>query len=424
MCSSYHGHVYNMRPDKLKPFTSFDHFDVFLMRFSPCTVHHIEATMRSTSLRLLLVCMVFPVLQGFRLPGRSIFRQGYTSSQWTGLGKLRSMSLSSTKAAPSGMENTLDEEERLETDSVTDDSPTVDVQPPVDPFTKWFVGYSQVVSRAARTQSWVPHMQWARRSVLAQGLRGTELKDRSLQCDAMVEAEYTLLSEDRMSPVAQVLVIRANASEAVVNELAEEPLQASKSVSPWRVFEMKLEQHHCDPEMEDAERQLVVDSLTSDLHDPYIFLSLTKPSAQSGAKRKNSVMLDAEARRRGLEASLQFHLQCAQNDSTLLSGDPTAQPFLPLFNNASRVVALGQLVELGSPAEVAGQLLLFNARSRADALRYLKRDPVAASASSAAPPFDAMVRYITPIYGIATCCFQTLYVFDHFWCLVCVCNRP
>jgi hypothetical protein len=311
------------------------------------------------------------------------------------------------KAAPSGMENTLDEEERLETDSMTDDSPTVDVQPPVDPFTKWFVGYSQVVSRAARTQSWVPHMQWARRSVLAQGLRGTELKDQSLQCDAMVEADYTLLSEDRMSPVAQVLVMRANASEAVVNELTEEPLQASKSVSPWRVFEMKLEQHHCDPEMEDAERQLVVDSLTSDLHDPYIFLSLTKPSAQSGAKRKNSVMLDAEARRRGLEASLQFHLQCAQNDSTLLSGDPTAQPFLPLFNNASRVVALGRLVELDSPAEVAGQLLLFNARSRADALRYLKRDPVAASASSATPPFDAMVRYTAVISRPATCCFLT-----------------
>eukprot|EP00428_Durinskia_dybowskii_P082998 CAMPEP_0170422984 /NCGR_PEP_ID=MMETSP0117_2-20130122/36754_1 /TAXON_ID=400756 /ORGANISM="Durinskia baltica, Strain CSIRO CS-38" /LENGTH=171 /DNA_ID=CAMNT_0010681699 /DNA_START=65 /DNA_END=576 /DNA_ORIENTATION=+ len=142
-------------------------------------------------------------------------------------------------------------EEKYEVDPLKSDYPTEDYHPPVDPFTKWFACYAQVESLPKRSEAWTHHMQWARRSILAQGMRekinDTLALTHDLIPSVIVEDDFTLLSDDRMGPIAQILIIRSNHTIDALSYLSKEPLSRHGGVSPWKIFELKLEQHLIDP---------------------------------------------------------------------------------------------------------------------------------------------------------------------------------
>jgi len=343
-------------------------------------------------------------------------------------------------------------EEKYDFDPLKADSPTVDYVPPVDPFTKWYVGVGYVTSTAMlkrRQEAWVHHMQWARRSSLLQGLRhlkgriplsdiqlaaaatgrGSELDDEEvteegilspilksdsserliesaaaeagrlddLIPDVRVECEYTLLSADCMRPSSQLIVFRANDSEAIRHYLQKEPLSVHGGVTPWALYEMRLEK---DNVKDDDEEDLMTSAFTADLYDPYVFLTLSTAADDQARKLELDPL-----RQQILDDSLEYHLKAATDyvdADTPSSASPTpmaSAPYVPTYGNLSRVVTLGRLHHVQSINDgsitssssqerppIAGQLLLFNARSRADALRYLSRDPLSRSVEP--QPFD------------------------------------
>mmetsp|Transcript_21795 Transcript_21795/g.48683 ORF Transcript_21795/g.48683 Transcript_21795/m.48683 type:complete len:551 (+) Transcript_21795:104-1756(+) len=295
-------------------------------------------------------------------------------------------------------------EERYDHDPLRADSPTVDHIPPVDPFTKWYLCFGAVDSAGKlrkRQEVWTHHIQWARRSVLAQGLRGAivaaematdtdegkkepeeddeevvevesaaevEAKKaeslrrlRALVPSAMVEGEYTLLSTDCLKPEAQVMSLRANNSKAVLEYLQQEPLQQHGAVSGWQVFEVKWEKNSED---KDEDEDWIV-PLDADVYDPYMFLSLFEGGPSQVEKKKL------------LDDSRTYHIAAA---TTTAEDDNQEgkEPYSALYKNCTRMISLGRLHSVEDDA-VAGQMAVLNARSRADALRYISRDPIADS---------------------------------------------
>jgi hypothetical protein len=215
--------------------------------------------------------------------------------------------------------------------------------------------------------------------------------------DVRVECEYTLLSADCMRPSSQLIVFRANDSEAVRRYLQKEPLAAHGGVTPWTLYEMRLEK---DNVKDDDEEDLMTSAFTADLYDPYMFLTLSTPADDQARKLELDPL-----RQQILDDSLEYHLKAATDyvdadTPSSASATPMASaPYVPTYGNLSRVVTLGRLhhvqsINDGSIASstsqerppIAGQLLLFNARSRADALRYLSRDPLSRSVEP--QPFD------------------------------------
>ena len=286
-------------------------------------------------------------------------------------------------------------EEIYNTNPLKADVPNVEYHPPREWFTKLFACYATIDTKEAlmkRSDAWVHHMQWARRSVLAEGLRDL-IPSEQLQDaipNAKVEAEYTFLSEDRMYPTAQLVILRANSSTTAMEYLDKEPLKKHGGVSSWQVFEMKPEHlNHEETENDDDDENPLHEILQSDLMNPFMFLTL--PSSVSVNKVAELQRdLQAERRKTATECSLHYHIQAALNKTTT-----TAATYLPLYANESRVALLGRLypahsteasadkvaLEETTLPPVAGQILLFNARSRADALRYLRQDPVAAAST-------------------------------------------
>jgi hypothetical protein len=227
---------------------------------------------------------------------------------------------------------------------------------------------------------------------------------------AKVDAAYTLLSEDRMQPAGQLLILRANSTAEVQKYLQTEPLQSHGGIAPWKLFELRLAQHTVDSELED-EGESLEDYFTSDVHDPLLFLSMVKDMSPTATKK--ATLVANEARKRTVKESMKFHLEAARTGQEATPAVPAAESgaqFLPLYRNASRVAMLGELLRIDNEcaqhgkqkkklhgpegqereqgreqdreqeqSEVLGQVLLFNAHSRADALRYLRRDPVACS---------------------------------------------
>jgi hypothetical protein len=290
-------------------------------------------------------------------------------------------------------------EEKYETDPLKSDSPTVDVHPPLDIFRKWFACYSSIDSPEAlerRSEAWVHHMQWARRSVLGQSLRDSISADDTEVFEAIptakVDAAYTLLTENRMQPAGQLLILRANSTAEVQKYIQSEPLQNHGGVAPWKMFELRLAQHTIDAELED-EGESLADYFTSDVHDPLLFISMVNEPSPVGSKKAAGGA--AEARKSAVQESMKYHLDAGRTVQDAPAGKTSAEAgahFLPLYRNASRVAMLGELLSVdgdgqhsksgkqgGGDREVLGQLLLFNAHSRADALRYLRRDPVAST---------------------------------------------
>lgn len=314
-------------------------------------------------------------------------------------------------------------EEKYENDPLRSDMPTEDLLPPVDPFTHWFVSFATVDKMDRRRDAWLQHIQWARRSILAQSLLGdldavVEESERSVIPSVKVENSYTLLHDDCMGPKAQVLVIRANHSDAVLDYLHSEPLAAHKAIMPWQVFELHPEEssHHKD---EDEDWR---DYLCGDLSDPYMLLAMNSntekaKSAQKGGL-KSGGKVDAKSCEAMLDQSLGYHLHSAGapyvppqllQTATKERNAAPSQVVKAAEGTPPRVVMLGRLrpvgrrsskrssgtTSAGNTDTVTGQLLLFNAKTRADALRYLANDPVAQStqsgATGSAQLFDTMV---------------------------------
>jgi len=232
-----------------------------------------------------------------------------------------------------------------------------------------------------------------------------------------VEWSYTLLSEDCLRPQAQVMAIRANDTNALHDYLQKEPL-ANHGVlrgEQWDLYELCWEQNALDKD----EDEDWTTPLTCDAYDPYMFLSLVDSKQKPKKKQQTQ-------RNKLLDASRQYHLDAAAmadaateedtitlhpdaNDAIILNEDEkelqAEDAYQPLYDGDSRIVSLGRLYSIGTDGDskkqkkkqkedvggeeedstrpaadsVAGQLLVFNARSRADAFRYLKRDPVAKS---------------------------------------------
>ena len=287
-------------------------------------------------------------------------------------------------------------EEIYNTNPLKADVPNVEYHPPREWFTKLFACYATIDTKDAlmkRSDAWVHHMQWARRSVLAEGLRDI-IPSEQLQDaipNAKVEAEYTFLSEDRMYPTAQLVILRANSSTTAMDYLDKEPLKKHGGVSSWQVFEMKPEHlNHEETENDDDDENPLHEILQSDLMNPFMFLTLPSRVSINKVTELSSDLQD-ERRKTATECSLHYHIQAALSKTAT----NTAATYLPLYANESRVAILGCLypahsTELSADSvvlkettlpPVAGQILLFNARSRADALRYLKQDPVAAAST-------------------------------------------
>jgi len=207
--------------------------------------------------------------------------------------------------------------------------------------------------------------------------------------DIKVECEYTLLSDDCMRPSSQLIVFRANDSIAVRRYLEKEPLSMHGGVTPWVLYEMRLEKDNIKDD--DDEENMMTSAFTADLYDPYVFLTLSTTDDQV-----KKLELDP-LRQQILDDSLDYHLKAANDYAADPPSTATTAPYISTYGNMSRVVTLGRLHHVSDgvvssdssnsiiqqhhhqQGPIAGQLLLFNARSRADALRYLSRDPLSCS---------------------------------------------
>ena len=206
-------------------------------------------------------------------------------------------------------------EERYENDPLRADTPTVDFIEDTSQFSNKFIAISTDFSSTAlielREQLWTPHIQWARRSSL------------SRTATAAVAQEYTLLTDDMMDPLAQILIINSNSSQAVQTLLESEPLQLLGGVKHWQVHQIEV--------LGDE-----FSNLTNSLREPHIFVGMYN---------------DSEIVDQLLDAQLQFFIK---------SGDRVSQ-FARLHNCSG---------------ESVGVVLLFNGKSNADAKSFLRLDPM------------------------------------------------
>jgi hypothetical protein len=116
---------------------------------------------------------------------------------------------------------------RYDEDPLRADVATEDLEEPVPAFSKFYVamGVVEDAQLSARAEHWVGHMQWARRSSLVPELHSGQ-----------VQWEHTLLSPDCMTPVGQVVGISADDAAGALQLLASEPLAAGGGVSQWQVY--------------------------------------------------------------------------------------------------------------------------------------------------------------------------------------------
>ena len=259
-----------------------------------------------------------------------------------------------------------------------------------------------------REQAWLPHMQWARRSVLLDydvpvsnssisnsnsnsnsGDRSDTSNSGGSSADgdmgrkvstAAVTDSYTLLCDLSLRPVAQVLMLRANRSSDARDLLRSEPLAAHGVFEDdWQLLRA---------EVRDDEDE----SLSADLRsDPFLFVGLY------GNQKKKE-----QQRGQQFDSSLEYHI--AQN--TLSEEDP---------DKIQRVSLLAKLTVIDEEEEereiqaanadksdegqeddrdsdsassatsgrnLAGLLVLFSATSVKDAQRYIEADAALSSYSS------------------------------------------
>jgi len=234
-------------------------------------------------------------------------------------------------------------EEKFEDDPLRADTPTKTLEEEIEAYDKIFVAISEVSGNdmlSMRSRAWIHHMQWARRSAL--------LPDVS----AKIKWEYTQLSSDSTVPVGQVIGIKANTSAEVRQLLESEPLGVTGGVTPWKLFEFN-QFHH--------------DNTTWDLHDPKLFIGYDSESKSSEVYSKHE------------EAHQDYHISGGRQltDSKLLDNNGGSvlvqQPVL----NHKRAVLMGRLIACDDESSSNdATLIVFNAKTNADAERYISQDPL------------------------------------------------
>ena len=229
-------------------------------------------------------------------------------------------------------------EQRYEDDPLKSDKLAKILEPEVDNYLHTFVALGNVAIEdlAQRQQAWVHHMQWARRSAL--------VPDTA----AKVMWEYTRLAADCMGPTGQVLGLRANSSEIARNLLAVEPLFVTGAVREWQLFEF---------------HQFLHENVSSNvaLHDPKLSLGFFHQNSEEDEEKQ--------------ERHRNYHLH-----GGVITAGSTSTP---------RVAMMGRLVpcddEHSSSSSnssnkqrrgLTGNLVLFNAKTNADAERYMTGDPM------------------------------------------------
>eukprot|EP01039_Chlorochromonas_danica_P007862 gene7862-8674_t len=226
-------------------------------------------------------------------------------------------------------------EDRFGIDPLRSDSPTETYEPPPERFARHFVAVGLLDGKEqikARSKVWTHHMQWARRTALL-GLAPYTETLKSAQC--LVKDEYTLLSADRLAPMGQVLLLSANSSEVVLDYLNMDPLQDA-GILKWRLEEVA-------PSSSEV--------LQGDVYAPFLFVGLAAKSRSA---------------ERQVQQAAVFH----ENAATNYSSDSVLR-----YSNLSRVSFHAQIYG----EEVLGEVLLINARTNVDALRYLSHDPFAST---------------------------------------------
>lgn len=237
-------------------------------------------------------------------------------------------------------------EEKFEDDPLRADSPTKPLEPEVEPYEKIFVAIGEVAGSemlSKRSRAWVHHMQWARRTALLPNVA------------AKVKWEYTRLSPDCMGPVGQVVGIKANSSSEVRHLLETEPLQVTGGVSKWKLFEFNQVQH---------------ENVTWDLHDPRLFLGFdVEGSSKSNSQYESLLTEHSDYHIGGGRISTLDPVKSA------LKGEPVMIQHPSL--NYKRAVMMGRLIACeGEEKMTNGNLILFNAKTNADATRYMSLDPL------------------------------------------------
>ena len=150
-------------------------------------------------------------------------------------------------------------EERYDSDPLRGDAPTQDFLKEAPRFTNEYTAICSDFSSKAlvdlREEVWIPHLQWARRSVLAR------------DSQAAVTQEYTRLTDDLMQPIGQILNIQANSTDDVHQLLQSEPFVLCDIVEEWKVFRTET---------------VSSTNLTNSVIDPQIFVGLFEPHVIDG----------------------------------------------------------------------------------------------------------------------------------------------
>ena len=222
-------------------------------------------------------------------------------------------------------------EQRYEDDPLKSDKLAKVLEPEINYYQHTFVALSDVATEdiEQRQQAWVHHMQWARRSALLP------------ETAAKVMWEYTRLSADCMGPAGQVLCLRANSTDIARSLLAVEPLFVTGAVREWQLFEFHQYMH------ENV-------STNVDLHDPKLSLGFFAGGSSNSEE-------DQERHRN-------YHLY---GGSTVAGS-----------TNTPRVAMMGKLVSCDDEHNnnkrrgLTGNLVLFNAKTNAEAARYMAGDPM------------------------------------------------
>lgn len=317
---------------------------------------------------------------------------------------------------------------------LNDDVPVQTCAPPQPVFKEsfWALHYLDPAKYERRSSLWVEHLQWSRRTHFMQLLPKEAFKFENLKSSfegavplssqVLIKEEYTILSPDMLAPVAQLVKVEADSLEMAKGYLSTDPLfqkNCYKANEDWRIFTANL----LSSDENDREN-----SFDGDFLSPYVVCaymdghilsdgassSVTKSTKQAlkstdeldAAKLDDLSVLISKSRRYQEQRVRDRNQQQAGDSSqeedpsmrktairaeTLHSADPEL-PFSSVLHRFdvehvedghTRIVQFSVLNGRGDRVPESkgssipmGELMLFNAYSQQDAVRFVMRDPL------------------------------------------------
>lgn len=178
-----------------------------------------------------------------------------------------------------------DEEE----DPYRSSAPNLVYEWPKSKFEDTFLAIGFINNKKARTRSefWLDHIQWSRRTNLIYSVPEFAIVNKSVNGEireevehytkgiesskVLIKSEHTVLATDRVRQMAQVVLIEANSSEAAVNYLRLDPLyekevflqEKATAMSGWHAWRLDVKSSI----QEDPDQILAFD-----VHSPFIAL--------------------------------------------------------------------------------------------------------------------------------------------------------